>query len=140
MVPEAVDRNDDAGGAVDHARATVTGAIGDRGVHGGRPFRAARETDARAVPRRRAALAEALSGHFPVELAAGGMHLLIRLPDGIDDGDVARRALAAGLAPTALSGLSIAHPPGHGLLLGFTNVREEDARRVVARLVAAIGG
>ena len=84
--------------------------------------------------RRRAALAEALSGHFPVELAAGGMHLLIRLPDGVDDGDVARRALAAGLAPTALSGLSIAHHPGHALLLGFTNVREEDAAGLVGRL------
>ena len=64
--------------------------------------------------RRRAALAEALSGHFPVELASGGMHLLVRLPVGVDDGDVARRALASGLAPTALSGLSIAHHPGHG--------------------------
>lgn len=90
--------------------------------------------------RRRAALAEALSEHFPVELAAGGMHLLIRLPDGIDDGDVARRALAAGLAPMALSGLSIAHPSRQGLLLGFTNVREEDAPAVVARLVAVTGG
>src|ERR1019366_9680799 len=31
--------------------------------------------------RRRAALSEALAGHFPVELAPGGMHLLIRLPE-----------------------------------------------------------
>ncbi len=90
--------------------------------------------------RRRAALAEALADHFPVELAAGGMHLLIRLPDGTDDGEAARRALAAGLAPTGLSGLSIAHHPGHGLLLGFTNVREADAPGLVARLVVAIGG
>jgi len=88
--------------------------------------------------RRRAALTEALSGHFPVELAAGGMHLLVRLPEGVDDGDVARRTLAAGLAPTALSGLSIAHHPGHGLLLGFTNVREEDAVALVARLVRVV--
>jgi GntR family transcriptional regulator/MocR family aminotransferase len=89
--------------------------------------------------RRRAALAEALSGHFPVELAAGGMHLLVRLPDGIDDGEVARHALAAGLAPMGLSGLSIAHHPGHGLLLGFTNVREEDAAGLVARLLEVVG-
>jgi GntR family transcriptional regulator/MocR family aminotransferase len=89
--------------------------------------------------RRRAALAEALSGHFQVELAAGGMHLLARLPDGVDDGDVVRRALAAGLAPMALSGLSIAHHPGHGLMLGFTNVREEDAARLVAKLVDVVG-
>jgi GntR family transcriptional regulator/MocR family aminotransferase len=89
--------------------------------------------------RRRAALADALAGHFPVELAAGGMHLLARLPDGVDDGDVARRALAVGLAPMALSGLSIAHAAGNGLLLGFTNVREEDATRVVARLAEVVG-
>jgi GntR family transcriptional regulator/MocR family aminotransferase len=89
--------------------------------------------------RRRAALVEALSGHFPVELAAGGMHLLVRLPDGVDDGDVARRALASGLAPMPLSGLSIAHHPGHALLLGFTNVREEDAAGLVARLVDVVG-
>ncbi len=90
--------------------------------------------------RRRAALAEALSGHLPVELAAGGMHLLVRLPEGVDDGDVARRALAVGLAPMGLSGLSIAHHPGHGLLLGFTNVREEDAGALVAKLLGVVGG
>jgi GntR family transcriptional regulator/MocR family aminotransferase len=90
--------------------------------------------------RRRAALAEALAGHFPVELAAGGMHLLVRLPEGVDDGDVARRALAVGLAPMGLSGLSIAHHPGHGLLLGFTNVREEDAEALVGRLVGVVRG
>ena len=89
--------------------------------------------------RRRAALAEALSGHFPVELAAGGMHLLIRLPDGINDADVARRALAEGLAPMALSSLSIAHAAGNGLMLGFTNVRETEAKGVVARLVNVAG-
>jgi GntR family transcriptional regulator/MocR family aminotransferase len=108
--------------------------------------------------RRRAALAEALSGSFrietstgemaaggtvgeraTVEMAAGGMHLLLRLPRGVDDGDAARRALAAGLAPTALSGLAIAHDSGQALLLGFTNVREEDAPALVARLAAAVG-
>ena len=98
--------------------------------------------------RRRAALAEALSGHFPVELAAGGMHLLIRLPEGMpgnmpgnmNDGLIARRALAAGLAPMGLSGLSIARNAEQGLLLGFTNVREEDAKALVARLVAVVEG
>ncbi len=91
--------------------------------------------------RRRAALAEALSAAgFSVDKPAGGMHLMIRLPEGMDDGEAARRALAAGLGPMALSSLSIAFAAGGGLLLGFTNVREEDARGLVARLVAAIGG
>ena len=90
--------------------------------------------------RRRAALAQALSGHFPVELAAGGMHLLIRLPKGMDDGEAARRALAAGLAPMAMSGLLIAHHQEPALLLGFTNVRENDAATWVANLMLAVGG
>ena len=90
--------------------------------------------------RRRAALAKALAGHFPVELAPGGLHLLIRLPDGLHDGDAARRALGRGLAPTALSTLCIAHHQGQGLLLAFTNVREEDAEGLVDRLRAAVGG
>jgi GntR family transcriptional regulator/MocR family aminotransferase len=88
--------------------------------------------------RRRAALATALTGHFPIELAAGGMHLLIRLPEGYDDGDIARRATEVGFAPTGLSGLSIAHHPGHGLLLGFTNVREEDAAGLVEKLISVV--
>lgn len=89
--------------------------------------------------RRRAALAEALAAAgFTVELAAGGMHLLMRLPEGVDDGQVARRALAAGLGPTALSGSGIAFGTGGGLLLGFTNVREEEAAALVARLAAVV--
>jgi GntR family transcriptional regulator/MocR family aminotransferase len=66
------------------------------------------------------------------------MHLLIRLPEGVDDGDVARRALAVGLAPMGLSGLAIAHDPGSALMLGFTNVKEEDAAGLVAKLVSVV--
>lgn len=88
--------------------------------------------------RRRAALAKALSAHFTVEMAAGGMHLMVRLPGGVDDGNVARRAVAAGLAPTALSSHSIAHDAGPGLLLGFTNVQETAAERFVEVLVRVI--
>jgi GntR family transcriptional regulator/MocR family aminotransferase len=87
--------------------------------------------------RRRAALAKCLSEHFTVEMAAGGMHLMVRLP-GVDDGDVARRAVAAGLAPTALSSHSIAHDAGPGLLLGFTNVKETEAAAFVTALVRVV--
>ena len=73
------------------------------------------------------------------KIAAVGTPADVDLPDGVDDTDVARRAFAAGLAPVALSGLSIAHHPGHGLMLGFTNVREEDAPAFAARLVAIVG-
>ncbi len=90
--------------------------------------------------RRRAALTAALSDHFPIEAPPGGMHLLARLPDGMEDGEAVRRAQAAGLAPTALSSLSIGHRPGNGLLLGFCNMPEEDAPEMARRLVGAVVG
>jgi GntR family transcriptional regulator / MocR family aminotransferase len=88
--------------------------------------------------RRRAALVEALSPHFRVERSPGGMHLLVRLPAGVVDGEVVRRALTAGMAPAALSALAIAHGAGNGLMLGFTNIREEAAAALVARLVEVV--
>ena len=93
---------------------------------------------------RRQALAVALRAAFGdrivLELEAGGMHLLVRFPGMQDDGAVVRRALAAGLAPTALSGLSMAHDCGQGLLLGFTNAPEAEAESLVARLAQAVAG
>jgi GntR family transcriptional regulator/MocR family aminotransferase len=91
---------------------------------------------------RRRALAEALTAAFgdavALELAAGGMHLLARFPGAADDGTLARRAAAAGLAPTALSSLAMAHDCGQGLLLSFTNVPEGDAEALTRRLRTAI--
>jgi hypothetical protein len=39
-----------------------------------------------------------------------------------------------------LSGLSIAHHSGRGLLLAFTNVREQDAAGLVKRLLHVVAG
>ena len=50
---------------------------------------------------------------------------------------VARQARAAGLAPTALSSLTMAHGAGSGLLLGFTNIPEAEADMLAGRLRAA---
>lgn len=91
---------------------------------------------------RRHALAAALTGVFgdriALELEAGGMHLLARFPGAADDGTLARRAAAAGLAPAPLSSLAVAHDCGQGLLLGFTNVAERDADALARRLLAAL--
>jgi GntR family transcriptional regulator/MocR family aminotransferase len=91
---------------------------------------------------RRRALAAALTACFgprvEVEMAAGGMHLLARFAGAADDGVLARRAAAAGLAPTALSSLTLAHPCGQGLLLSFTNVAEAEASSLAERLASAI--
>ena len=68
------------------------------------------------------------------------MHLLARFPGAADDGTLARRAAAAGLAPSTLSALTLGHDCGQGLLLGFTNVPEDMAESLVRRLAAAIEG
>jgi GntR family transcriptional regulator/MocR family aminotransferase len=89
---------------------------------------------------RRRALAAALGvGGVTVETPPGGLHLLARFAGADDDGALAKRALSAGLAPTALSGLAMAHDCGQGLLLGFANVPATEAETVVARLLSAIG-
>ncbi|HEY3848300.1 MAG TPA: PLP-dependent aminotransferase family protein [Acetobacteraceae bacterium] len=91
---------------------------------------------------RRRALAAALTAVFGdrlvLELEAGGMHLLARFPGSADDGTLARRAAAVGLAPVALSSLAVAHDCGQGLLLGFTNVPEEAAEALARRLAGAV--
>jgi GntR family transcriptional regulator/MocR family aminotransferase len=90
---------------------------------------------------RRQGLAQALNAAFgdraQVEMAAGGMHLLVRFPGADDDSVLSRRAARAGLAATALSSLTMGHDAGQGLLLSFTNVVRADADALVARLAAA---
>jgi GntR family transcriptional regulator / MocR family aminotransferase len=90
---------------------------------------------------RRRELAKALEmgfgGHVTVEMATGGMHLLARFANAADDTELVRRAMAAGLAPSALSSMAMARDCGQGLLLGFTNVLPTEAPLLVARLAAA---
>ncbi|HEY0185729.1 MAG TPA: PLP-dependent aminotransferase family protein [Rhodopila sp.] len=92
---------------------------------------------------RRASLAAALQAAFgdsiTLQLQAGGMHLLARFPGGVDDTELTRRATAAGLAPSALSSLTMAHSHGQGLLLSFTNIPTEAAPAFVGRLRTALG-
>jgi GntR family transcriptional regulator/MocR family aminotransferase len=92
---------------------------------------------------RRQALATALETTFgpraTIEVAAGGMHLIARFPGADDDTALARRALAASLAPSALSAMTMAHDQGQALLLGFTNVDVADAPDVAQRLAQVVG-
>jgi len=91
---------------------------------------------------RREALSQALQQTMPdgfrVEAEPGGLHLLLRTPDGADDTLLARKAQARGLAATALSSLAVAHDPGRALLLGFTNLPQQDAPALAERLAAAL--
>jgi GntR family transcriptional regulator/MocR family aminotransferase len=85
-----------------------------------------------------AALADAFGDRVTIELEAGGMHLLARFPDAANDSVLVRRAAKAGLAPTALSGLTMAHDCGQGLLLNFANLPVVASEDAVGRLAGAV--
>jgi GntR family transcriptional regulator / MocR family aminotransferase len=91
---------------------------------------------------RRAALADALAAAFGERLCIdrqpGGMHLLARPTGNARDTDLVCRAERHGLAPAALSPLSINKDCGQGLLLGFTNIPEERAPELAEALRRAI--
>jgi GntR family transcriptional regulator / MocR family aminotransferase len=87
---------------------------------------------------RRESLAEALRREFganvEISLQAGGLHLLARFSKHGPDVELARRARQHGLMPHPLSGQSIAHDAGEGLLMSFTNVQEHQAAGIVTAL------
>ena len=85
-----------------------------------------------------ASLTNTLGDKVAIELEAGGMHLLARFPGAGDDGLLVRRAAKAGLAPTALSGLTMAHDCGQGLLLNFANLPVEAVEGAVRLLAGAV--
>jgi GntR family transcriptional regulator/MocR family aminotransferase len=94
--------------------------------------------------RRRAMLADAFAPYaqdgLTVHLEGGGMHLLVDVREDLDDVGMARRAREAGFAVHALTAWRNGVPGRRGLLMGFTNVRDEaEARRLVADLVGALG-
>ena len=92
---------------------------------------------------RRRATADALAATFgnriAMELPPGGMNLVIRLSDRVQDRKLADLAHDAGLAVEALSSRVMEHPCGQGLLVGFANNPEQDAFKMVRRLERAIG-
>jgi GntR family transcriptional regulator/MocR family aminotransferase len=84
-------------------------------------------------------LSQVLGDRVTVEPRPGGMHLIVRLGRGLNDVELAKLGQAHGFAVDALSRRALTHECGQGLLLGFTNVAESDARDVCERLRLAIG-
>jgi GntR family transcriptional regulator / MocR family aminotransferase len=94
---------------------------------------------------RRDALLAALHEHLPDARSHGvaaGLHLLVGLPDGVDDAVVAERALAAGVAVQPLSYHRL-RPGPPGLVIGYAAVTPDRLRegvRLLARAVRESGG
>ena len=89
---------------------------------------------------RRDALLDALRTHLPgarVHGVAAGLHLLVGLPDGVDDAAVADRALAAGVAVQPLSYHRL-RPGPPGLVIGYAATTPDRLREGVRLLAAAV--
>jgi GntR family transcriptional regulator/MocR family aminotransferase len=88
----------------------------------------------RLYARRRDALKATLGALAPAE-AMAGLAILLRLPDGARDVDIARAALGFGLAPVPLSPwYALPQARSAGLLLSVTNVAEGRLADACARL------
>jgi GntR family transcriptional regulator/MocR family aminotransferase len=89
--------------------------------------------------RRRDALIAALRRTFAglrIEGAAAGLHLVLRLPDDVDDRVVATAAADAGIRVRAMSDLSLTDVADRGLLLGYGRVGEEKVQAAVRALAS----
>jgi GntR family transcriptional regulator / MocR family aminotransferase len=88
------------------------------------------------------ALVSALNQQFGrairIEAPEGGLTLLATFRGRDPDTDLVARARAHGMAPAALSAHAVRHRGDRGLLMGFTNVRSEDAMEVAGRLKSAL--
>jgi GntR family transcriptional regulator/MocR family aminotransferase len=92
--------------------------------------------------RRRGALLAALARHCPAArpvAAPGGLHMVLSLPAGADDMDMAQRARAAGLSVLPLRAYYAGPPRQPGLVIGFAVTPVALAADAARRLRAALG-
>ena len=91
--------------------------------------------------RRREALLAALARHAPSIkpiAAPGGLHMVGRLPDGMDEAAAVLACRARGLAVTPLAGYYAGPPRMRGLIMGFASTPEALAADTARRLEAAL--
>ncbi|GAA3201278.1 MocR-like pyridoxine biosynthesis transcription factor PdxR [Dactylosporangium siamense] len=89
---------------------------------------------------RRDAVVAALRRHLPrarIGGIAAGLHLVVELPPGTDDRDLAQRALDHGLGPLALSSLRVRKGPP-GLVLGYAAHTPHELARAVRTLAGLV--
>ncbi len=84
----------------------------------------------------RDALVEALAGSpLSASLPEQGLHLLAELPDGADDVALAKKAIACGFGPKALSPLHAGPTDRRGLVIGFSGFAPEVLAKAARRFV-----
>jgi GntR family transcriptional regulator/MocR family aminotransferase len=93
--------------------------------------------------RRRQALVQAIAELLPgctVSGMAAGLHLMLRLPAGVDPAVVVRRARAAGVGVVALSRYRLRPASEPALVLGYGNLRDGRERQAITLLAQAVRG
>lgn len=97
---------------------------------------------ARAVYRaRRDRLLGALARHLPeldVEGIAAGLHVLLRLPEAVDDCEVSGTAARSGIRVPALSHFRIRPHDRGGLVVGYGRLRDQQVETAVAALAKSV--
>jgi GntR family transcriptional regulator/MocR family aminotransferase len=93
----------------------------------------------RRYSQRRAALCEALERHLPtwqVMGVAGGLHLVVRLPDNLSENGLVAAAAARGVHLLGVQTMTLEHAYGPALILSFArgtrDVFDEASRRLAA--------
>ncbi len=89
---------------------------------------------------KRAALLDALATDLPtarVRGIAAGLHVLLELPDGIQEAEVVARAAAAGVRVQGLADFTRAHPQPPALVLGYGLPTVRELREAVATIAGA---
>jgi GntR family transcriptional regulator/MocR family aminotransferase len=90
---------------------------------------------------RRDAIIAALARHLPglaVHGAAAGLHVLVRLPDSVDDVAIVAAAAERGIGVKPLSPMSRVGAPERGLVLGYSHMTVERIDRAVGALAACL--
>jgi GntR family transcriptional regulator / MocR family aminotransferase len=91
---------------------------------------------------RRDVAVEALARYLPSAVVTGvaaGMHLMVTLPDGVDDAALAARAAAQGIGALALSGTRIARGGPPGLAIGYASAPPDRLRSAIEALGTMVG-
>lgn len=83
-------------------------------------------------------LTRALGEQVRIDAQPGGMHLVLRLPEGYCDHDLVERLLADELYAEALSDWTIGAAGAPGLLLNFTNVASAQAAEEFGQRIRAL--
>lgn len=86
-----------------------------------------------------AGLSVALKGQINIDEQPGGMHLILRLREGLSDRVLAARMREAGIYAEALSEWTIGvNAPGQALLVNFTNVDSKATAEALGQRIAAL--